>query len=114
MPPEPLSQPAIARKSARAQGSRLLTNADISEAIESGQTCLREELKITALDKRARLWDIAMFNTQTFEDQHGKLRMRDPRAATSAIAELNKMDGSYAQAGQEHTPITFIQHFGQS
>ena len=38
--------------------------------------------------------------------------MRDPRAATSAIAELNKMDGAYVQAGHEQTHVTFIQHFG--
>ena len=101
-------------KSARAQGSRLLTNADISDAITEGQERIRSELNITAQDKRERLWAIATFNTETCEDQHGELRMRDPRAATSAIAELNKMDGSYTQAGQEHSQVTFIQHFGAS
>ena len=101
-------------KTAKSQGSRLLTNADIAHAIEQGQNRISKELQITAQDKRAVLWNIATFNSQTIEDQHGKQRMRDPKAATSAIAELNKMDGTYRQNESNQTHVTFIQHFGDA
>ena len=99
-------------KTARSQGSRLLTYADISQAIRERLEHISTELQITAQDKRERLWAIATFNTQTIEDQDGELRMRDPRAATSAIAELNKMDGAYKAADGDMPQVTFIQHFG--
>ncbi|CAM3536476.1 terminase small subunit [Parendozoicomonas haliclonae] len=99
-------------KTARSQGSRLLTNVDISQTITDQQAQINTELLITAQAKRERLWAIATFNSQTYVDQSGDVRMRDPRAATSAIAELNKMDGSYVQAGHESTYVTFIQDFG--
>ena len=97
---------------ARRQGSRLLTNADIQHAIADGQQQISQELNITAKDKRECLWAIAMFNTQAIEDQHGIVRMRDPRVATSAIAELNKMDGAYDKKQDDLVTVNFIQHFG--
>ena len=100
------------KKTAASQGSRLLTNVKVQRVISDKQKQISQELQITAQDKRERLWAIATFNTKTIEDQHGELRMRDPRAATSAIAELNKMDGTYAQAEQEVPTVTFIQQFG--
>ncbi|WP_252177107.1 hypothetical protein [Endozoicomonas sp. 4G] len=37
-----------------------------------------------------------------------------PRAATAAVAELNKMDGEYKQVGSDLPQATFIQQFGDS
>lgn len=99
-------------KTARSQGSRLLTNADIQHAIAEGQQHISRELNITASQKRECLWAIAVFNSQTIEDQHGITRMRDPRVATSAIAELNKMDGTYDKKEDDLMTVNFIQHFG--
>ncbi|CAM3474026.1 terminase small subunit [Parendozoicomonas haliclonae] len=99
-------------RTATSQGSRLLTKVKVQQAIEERQNQISQSLQITASDKRERLWAIATFNTETIEDPHGEMRMRDPRAATSAIAELNKMDGAYVQAGSEQTQVTFIQNFG--
>ncbi|WP_245662863.1 terminase small subunit [Endozoicomonas arenosclerae] len=99
-------------KTARSQGSRLLTNADISQAIQEQQETLSTELQITAQTKRKLLWDIATFCSQTVAGPDGEQRMRDPRSATSAIAELNKMDGAYSKTGNDIPQITFIQQFG--
>ena len=39
--------------------------------------------------------------------------MRDPRATTSAITELNKMDGVYNHKNDDDwVTVNFIQHFG--
>nr|MDT0250467.1 terminase small subunit [Endozoicomonas sp.] len=99
-------------RTARSQGSRLLTNADISTEIRARQNKLSRELKITAQDKRARLWQIAQFCSDPVAGDEGELRMRNPRAATAAIAELNKMDGDYQQKAGEETSVNFIQIFG--
>ncbi|MGO0308729.1 terminase small subunit [Endozoicomonas acroporae] len=98
-------------KTARAQGCRLLTNADIATEIRVSQGKLSRELNITARDKRAKLWEIARFCGEVIETPEGDLRMRNPRAATAAIAELNKMDGDYQQKAQEESRINFIQIF---
>ena len=100
-------------KTAKSQGSRLLTYADISQAISEGQNQLSIELNITAKDKRQKLWQIAQFCSEPIVGADGELRMRNPRAATAAIAELNKMDGAYAQASAELPQVNFIQYFGE-
>ncbi len=99
-------------KTARAQGCRLLTNADIAPEIRARQNKLSRELNITAQDKRAKLWQIAQFCGEVIETPEGDLRMRNPRAATAAIAELNKMDGDYLQKAPEESRVNFIQIFG--
>ena len=99
-------------KTARAQGCRLLTNADIAAEIRARQNKLSRELNITAQDKRAKLWQIAQFCGEVIETPEGDLRMRNPRAATTAIAELNKMDGDYQQKSPEESSVNFIQIFG--
>ena len=99
-------------KTARSQGSRLLTNADISQAIQERQQVISSELQITAQDKREKLWAIARFCSQVQEGADGQCYMRNPRAATAAIAELNKMDGDYSQSSEPITQVTFIQQFG--
>ncbi|WP_422139941.1 terminase small subunit [Endozoicomonas sp. ALC020] len=101
-------------KTARSQGSRLLTNADIQIALREQQEQLSTELKITAADKRRKLWAIAQFCSEVVEGVDGEFSMRNPRAATAAVAELNKMDGEYKQAGNELPQVTFIQQFGDS
>lgn len=64
-------------------------------------------------DKRQCLWAIAVFNSQTIEDQPGIKRMRDPRATTSAITELNKMVGAYNRKNDDDwVTVNFIQQFG--
>lgn len=99
------------QKTARSQGSRLLTNADIATEIRARQNKLSRELNITAQDKRAKLWQIAQFCSEVTETPEGDIRMRNPRAATTAIAELNKMDGDYQQKPPEESRINFIQIF---
>ena len=99
-------------KTARSQGSRLLTNADIQQAIQVRQTEISTELNITARDKRRKLWEIAQFCSEVVGSDDGEAYMRNPRAATAAIAELNKMDGEYSQNAGELTQVNFIQYFG--
>ncbi|MTI13310.1 terminase small subunit [Sansalvadorimonas verongulae] len=99
-------------KTARTQGSRLLTYDDISQAIASRQESISSELHITAEDKCKALWRIVQFCSEVVSDGDGGFRMRDPRAATSAIAELNKMDGTYKTNTSDMTQVTFIQQFG--
>ncbi|WP_353623123.1 terminase small subunit [Salinisphaera sp. G21_0] len=98
-------------KTARVQGSRLLANADISTEIRARQNKLSRELNITAQDKRAKLWQIAQFCSEKMERPDGELCMRNPKAATAAIAELNKMDGDYQKKAGEETKVNFIQIF---
>ncbi|WP_211825137.1 terminase small subunit [Kistimonas asteriae] len=100
--------------SARSQGSRLLTNADIQKAIHLKQAQLSSELNITALAKRQKLWEIASFCSEQISGTDGLIVMRNPRAATAAIAELNKMDGEYRQTGSDAAPVVFIQEFSSS
>ncbi len=99
--------------SARSQGSRLLTNADIVRTINERQQVVSKELEITASDKRKKLLDITLFCSEQVADGNGQMKMRDARAATSAIAELNKMDGEYRQALENLPHINFIQYFGE-
>ena len=99
-------------KTARSQGSRLLTNADIQQAIQQGQDQISIELNVTARDKRQKLWEIAQFCSEVLKGAGDETYMRNPKAATAAIAELNKMDGEYSQPGSELTQVNFIQHFG--
>ena len=101
-------------KSARSQASRLLTNANILKAIRERLEDIGKELNITAKDKRQKLWGIAEFCSGQIEGSDGQVKMRDPRAATAAIAELNKMDGEYRNGGEELPHITFIQEFGDT
>ncbi|WP_419533350.1 terminase small subunit [Endozoicomonas sp.] len=99
-------------KTARSQGSRLLTNADISKEIQARQHQLSHELKITAQDKRAKLWQLAQWCGELVEGVNGEFFVRNPRSAIAAIAELNKMDGDYLQKPVDETKVNFIQIFG--
>ncbi|WP_257296738.1 hypothetical protein [Endozoicomonas sp. YOMI1] len=63
--------------------------------IRARQNKLSRELNISAQDKRATLWQIAQFCSEKMERPDGELCMRNPKAATAAITELNKMEGYY-------------------
>ncbi|MGI9282551.1 MAG: terminase small subunit [Endozoicomonas sp.] len=68
------------KKTARSQGSRLLTNADIQIALREQLEQLSSELKITATNKRRKLWSIAQFCSELMEAADGELKMRNPRS----------------------------------
>ena len=100
-------------RSARSQGCRLLTNADIAEAIRLRQSVISDQLQVTLEEKRSKLWDIVGVCSQLVADSRGGFKMRDPRAATAALAELNKMDGEYKRASEPMSEVTFIQYLGE-
>lgn len=79
-------------KAANREGSRLLSNVDIAEAIATAQNRVAEKAEWSAADRLRMLADIA---EAAIKD--------DPRVAVSAIAEANKMQGSHAPTKTEHT-----------
>ncbi|MDR2309764.1 MAG: terminase small subunit [Brucellaceae bacterium] len=79
-------------KAANREGSRLLSNVDIAEAIATAQNRVAEKAEWSAADRLRMLADIA---EAAIKD--------DPRVAISAIAEANKMQGSHASTKTEHT-----------
>jgi len=72
----------------------------ISKLIGIEQEKLKESTGATAKAKRELLWKIAQHNSACKqadkEDSSGEVKMLDPKAAISAITELNKMDGDHA------------------
>lgn len=81
------------------QGYENLQKPGIIAAIEAGQAELKEKLSYDAQDKRELLYEIAQYNaTKTIAFSKGAEveMMRDAKAAISAIAELNKMDGDHS------------------
>ncbi|WP_257285863.1 terminase small subunit [Endozoicomonas sp. SESOKO1] len=99
-------------RSAHTQGNRMLKNDEVLNAIAERTDALQQEALITAESKRDTLWRIAQFNAQVIADDEGQLKMRNPRAATAAISELNKMDGDYRKNEGPITQVNFIQDFG--
>lgn len=79
-------------KAANREGSRLLSNVDIAEAIVTAQNRVAEKAEWSAADRLRMLAGIAEANIKA-----------DPRVAVSAIAEANKMQGSHAPTKTEHT-----------
>lgn len=65
----------------------------IAEMIAAERNSLKEKTGATAEAKRELLWSIAMTCSMRAEDE---AKLIDPKAAISAIAELNKMDGDLA------------------
>ncbi|WP_062264269.1 terminase small subunit [Endozoicomonas arenosclerae] len=103
------------KRSAYNQGHRLLMNNDeVSKAIVEKIGEFKELSGATAENKRELLWRIAQFNQQVVIGSDGQPAMRNPRASTSAIAELNKMDGDYRKPEEgSKNEILFIQQFGE-
>ena len=101
------TQAAIAagysERSAEVTASKLLRNAKVSEAVKAGQSEIKDHLCVTAEWKREQLRRIIENCTQFIETPSSKgdeavmvSAMLEPKAAISAIAELNKMDGDLA------------------
>lgn len=87
------------QKTAQEQSSRLLSNVMVAEAVAEAQGRITEIAEWSAADRLRMLADIA---EAAIKD--------DPRVAVSAIAEANKMQGSYAPAkteltGKDGTPL---------
>ncbi len=83
-------------KAARVTASRMLTNANVVSKISEAQAEIKDRLGVTAEWKRARLRQIIDACTQTVDVSTGVVSMIEPKAAISAIAELNRMDGDLA------------------
>lgn len=76
-----------AKSGARTEGARLLANADIAALVKRKQAKVAEKAEWTAADRLASLKSI---HDASLED--------DRRTAIVAIAEANKMSGSYPPA----------------
>ena len=94
---------------ARKRSKELLANVGISDAIKAGQSEIKKDLGITAEWKRDQLKKIIESCSGVIEIPKGKgddaalvKTMVDPKAAISAIAELNKMDGDLAAIKTEN------------
>ena len=79
-------------KTARSVGSENLTKPDIAAAIAEGQAKAAERAEWTAAERMASLKEI--FDREAISDA---------RVAIAAIAEANKMQGSYAPEKREHS-----------
>ena len=100
-------------KYAKAQSHKLLVNVGIAKAIKEGQSELKKDLGITAEWKRDQLRNIIVNCSNVIEQPKGRgddvamvKAMIDPKAAISAIAELNKMDGDLATIKTENKNTT--------
>ena len=62
------------RKTARAQGSRLLADADIGAAIVAGQTKALDKAELTASRVLEELRRLAFSDAKALFDEHGNLR----------------------------------------
>ncbi|MCW7556497.1 terminase small subunit [Endozoicomonas gorgoniicola] len=96
-------------KTAEATASRLLRNVKVADSVARGQKKIKKDLGITAEWKRDQLKKIIEACSNTVEAQKGKgddatmvKTMVDAKAAISAIAELNKMDGDLAAIKTEN------------
>ncbi|MDP9809368.1 phage terminase small subunit [Rhizobium tibeticum] len=79
-------------KGDRTAASRLSTNVNISRRVDEIKNKVAEKAEWTAADRLLALKGI-------FDKTAGE----DPRVAISAIAEANKMQGSYAPVKREHS-----------
>jgi phage terminase small subunit len=91
-------------KTAKVIGAQNLSKLNVKQAITEGQKAIQKRTQITAEEKRHVLWHIVQVNTQVInspEEDAVPLRMINPQAATSAIQELNRMDGDLAAIKQD-------------
>lgn len=79
-------------KTAAEQASRLLTNVKVQETIAEARSRVAQKAEWSATD---RLLSLKAIHDASMED--------DRRTAIAAIAEANKMQGSYAPIKQDHT-----------
>jgi len=77
-----------------------LAKPSIKELIDAELNKITQNLRATAEDKRRALWEIANEGMEDVTDKNGVTRMKNCRATIAAIAELNKMDGDYADKKQ--------------
>lgn len=76
----------------RQNASRLMTKDDVRRRVEEIKARISEKAEWTAADRLSAL--------KTIFDSHAD---KDARVAISAIAEANKMQGSYAPVKREHS-----------
>lgn len=76
----------------RTAASRLSTNANIRQRVDEIKNRVAEKAEWSAADRLIALKSI-----------YDKVEPNDPRVAISAIAEANKMQGSYAPSKLQHT-----------
>lgn len=79
-------------KTAAEQASRLLTNVKVQETIAEARSRIAQKAEWSATD---RLLSLKAIHDASMDD--------DRRTAIAAIAEANKMQGSYAPIKQDHT-----------
>ena len=83
---------AAGYKGDRTAASRLSTNVNVSQRVGEIKGRIAEKAEWTAADRLLAL--------KTIFDGHAE---KDARVAISAIAEANKMQGSYAPVKREHS-----------
>lgn len=83
---------AAGYKESRSAASRLSTNVNIERRVSELQNRAAEKAEWTVADRLRMLEEIAM-----------NCKGEDPRVSISAIAETNKMQGSYAPAKLQHS-----------
>jgi phage terminase small subunit len=79
-------------KGDRTAASRLSTNVNVGQRVAEIKSRVAEKAEWTAADRLSAL--------KTIFDSHAE---KDARVAISAIAEANKMQGSYAPVKREHS-----------
>ena len=82
-------------KTARSQGQRLLTNADIQSAIQNGQESAQGRAQRTMDDVLADLRSVAKDAMQALPDRDGNLVMVNHNAAIKAIELEGKHYGGF-------------------
>lgn len=96
-------------KTAQVQGSRLLSNAMIAEAVEKGRNKLTEKAGITAQRVLEEIGRIAFSDVRSLYDTNGHLKdiheLDDDTAATIAGIEIEVERGK-TKSGEEETVIT--------
>lgn len=101
------------KRSDRASTQLVKNNPSISEYAEIAKKIAalksQEELIANVGAKRKLLWDIALSCSEELEETKDSAEgpvvtseMKDPKAAISAVAELNKMDGDLAAIKTEN------------
>lgn len=102
----------MSAKAISVEVNKLLKNPSIALEIEKDREKLQKEFEVTAEQKRKKLWDIIEGCAKEIpvplkgsQDEEGNANLinmpADPKAAISAIAELNKMDGHLAAIKQD-------------
>ena len=83
-------------------GSENLRKPQIRQAIAQRQASLRRKVVGKTQERLQSLWQIVLDGTEMMDVTHHKTgeviyrKMVDPKAAISAIAEMNKMTGDHA------------------